>query len=757
MNYSKFFVLIALLAFLSSVQAATSSTTVCSNISFKVTSDYSNGTFTVSVTDQNGYIDGLPPPKYFGTSNANAFEDLNIFVPAGVNLISSNNVSISHSTASYSFDMNNSTTSFDVNFKLTDVNSVLPLCDINHTVEYEADLNAGISPSVSGTQTLGVPFTFGVLMTNKGAQDANHVVVSLNPSTSTVFDSNVSAYAGFQLAGSNASNSRHFNVNPLTCGSTSLGAIVTYQNLNGTPKPSVSISKDFNFVGPNLRVSDLTFNNSNPIDGNIVRISAVIQNTGDTNISTPFDVNFLNSQGQIDKNTVSSLDANSSVTVSIDWNTSNKTGNHVVKVVADGSKAIAECSETNNDLNQLITVQPSNPGSFDLNAVSFTASSSSITVGSSVTLTAVFKSQVSSVIGVTVKLKEGSTDLNSQSLDLTAGQEKTLTYSITPSSVATHTYTFSLDPENSFNESSETDNNLSVSVVVNAAPSQNSGGGTTNPPAPGGSPTTPLQPKTTIELETNKEVKVTPDSIKKVLEEINVEKNSVALEALNNRVEFSRDLKVEKTVQGSKESFASTIGVSVSNPGTEILKNVKVVEVVPKEIAFDANELSSSFEFIVLKSDPVIQFIVKELKAGETVKLSYTVKKKVTQEAFNLFAAPLVVDLTLPEKSKTITSEPKTSNLCESISCNDNNPCTIDSCNSSNGTCSYSNEVNGISCADNKVCSNGSCVAIELKTPPTGLLGLGGIENTALGIGAVLLLLITGYYLFTVKRKKKNR
>ena len=61
---------------------------------------------------------------------------------------------------------------------------------------------------------------------------------------------------------------------------------------------------------------------------------------------------------------------------------------------------------------------------------------------------------------------------------------------------------------------------------------------------------------------------------------------------------------------------------------------MKVVEIIPKEIASDASEISSVYNFRVILADPVIEFNIPLLMAGQTIELTYQVQENVTKEQF---------------------------------------------------------------------------------------------------------------------------
>lgn len=71
--------------------------------------------------------------------------------------------------------------------------------------------------------------------------------------------------------------------------------------------------------------------------------------------------------------------------------------------------------------------------------------------------------------------------------------------------------------------------------------------------------------------------------------------------------------------------FDYSIEVSVKNNSNSPLTDVRVIEVVPKEVAESASLILSDFSFNVLVDDPVLEFIVPSLAAGEETKILYSV------------------------------------------------------------------------------------------------------------------------------------
>ena len=104
--------------------------------------------------------------------------------------------------------------------------------------------------------------------------------------------------------------------------------------------------------------------------------------------------------------------------------------------------------------------------------------------------------------------------------------------------------------------------------------------------------------------------------------------------AENGDLEIVRELTVTKTVSGGVTSYESEFVLVVKNNSQKNLREVKVVEIIPKEIASDASEISSVYNFRVILADPVIEFNIPLLMAGQTIELTYQVQENVTKEQF---------------------------------------------------------------------------------------------------------------------------
>ena len=104
---------------------------------------------------------------------------------------------------------------------------------------------------------------------------------------------------------------------------------------------------------PDFSVSSITFNNSTPIHGDAVKITALIQNSGKANASNVLIRFYNDNVGIGDK--IISVANNSIESVSLDWVSIG--GDYTIKVKADPTNALIESNENNNSLTKGIQVR----------------------------------------------------------------------------------------------------------------------------------------------------------------------------------------------------------------------------------------------------------------------------------------------------------------------------------------------------------------------------------------------------------------
>ncbi len=237
----------------------------------------------------------------------------------------------------------------------------------------------------------------------------------------------------------------------------------------------------------------------------------------------------------------------------------------------------------------------------------------------------------------------------------------------------------------------------------------------------------------------------TNSSIQELLSESGFSQNEInaALE-IAGKIQVRRRIQVEKkSTDEGWDAFEAQISLTFSNNGDTELRNVKIVERVPKELAIRSAQVISDSPFIVLEDDPIIQFGIASLKPNSSSTFVYSIGKpsRIEEETFDSFSPPVVLSLqevenTGPAVDCSLDNE-----------CNDNNTCTRDRC--VNNKCVFSAGEDGLVCGFGKECRNGFCTEVpssSAATQPPADYGL-------IALAAVIVLAI-GIYVFSKTRKK---
>jgi len=110
---------------------------------------------------------------------------------------------------------------------------------------------------------------------------------------------------------------------------------------------------------------------------------------------------------------------------------------------------------------------------------------------------------------------------------------------------------------------------------------------------------------------------------------------------------ITQAIKVEKITSSTGAiSYKTTVTMTVKNKTGNDWENITVVVEVPKAIATDASEISSTYTMNVLKADPIIEFVVPEVKAGQSADITYSVGKEVGDSAAAEMSAPILTGYT---------------------------------------------------------------------------------------------------------------
>jgi len=171
----------------------------------------------------------------------------------------------------------------------------------------------------------------------------------------------------------------------------------------------------------------------------------------------------------------------------------------------------------------------------------------------------------------------------------------------------------------------------------------------------------------------------------------------------HKKIEVNREILVQKEIETG--NISTTISIILKNNTDRELRNIKVIDKIPKSVAESTDDIKTSYFFAVLEEDPTVQFTVPSIKPNSTVKVIYAIDAEVKEEQFTEFIPPIVPELI--EFFQGLT--------CEAINCNDDNPCTLDRCY--NTECSYIAVQDGTGCGFGKECSAGICRNIDTVGP----------------------------------------
>lgn len=228
--------------------------------------------------------------------------------------------------------------------------------------------------------------------------------------------------------------------------------------------------------------------------------------------------------------------------------------------------------------------------------------------------------------------------------------------------------------------------------------------------------------------------KPTPADIKAVLSSAGYSLAAIekATEA-SAKVSAERSVVVEEVFVSGTTTFETKVAINVSNSSGKPLQNIKIVESIPKSIAQDATVISSDYGFRVLVSDPVLEFTVPLLSAGETAKVEYTVDAEASEDSLKEWFAPFASSFEQASAERACSSD---------ADCADDNACTNDRC--VDGVCAFASLPNGTSCGVGKVCSNAVCVDESLAEG----IKVAGFDAVTV-IVVLVVVLVAAYYAYS--------
>lgn len=136
----------------------------------------------------------------------------------------------------------------------------------------------------------------------------------------------------------------------------------------------------------------------------------------------------------------------------------------------------------------------------------------------------------------------------------------------------------------------------------------------------------------------------TDENAKQALAEI---KETVSSSS-SNAIQITTKLEVFNITskQTNKTSVVSKITLTIK-AGRD-MKDVKVVEIIPKDVASSVASVVFKVQPAILQSDPIVQWTFDSLQNGETKDLSYTVNKKLSSISSTSFAAAKISEAAQP-------------------------------------------------------------------------------------------------------------
>lgn len=99
---------------------------------------------------------------------------------------------------------------------------------------------------------------------------------------------------------------------------------------------------------------------------------------------------------------------------------------------------------------------------------------------------------------------------------------------------------------------------------------------------------------------------------------------------LKNTQKLRNKTTINKTIKYDEKENKSEIIITIKPKKGEIIRNLTIIEEIPKNIAENANELEFNIQPIILEEDPLIMWSFA--KVDEELTLTYKVNKKITPE-----------------------------------------------------------------------------------------------------------------------------
>ncbi len=105
---------------------------------------------------------------------------------------------------------------------------------------------------------------------------------------------------------------------------------------------------------------------------------------------------------------------------------------------------------------------------------------------------------------------------------------------------------------------------------------------------------------------------------------------------------IARDVEVIRiTDPEMRRRYKSLIRITVTNRDNTTQRNLSLIESIPKEIAESSFEISTLSQFVVIREDPVIEFLLPDLEPDESYIIDYNINKQLTSRLIAAFMSPI--------------------------------------------------------------------------------------------------------------------
>nr|WP_319374733.1 CARDB domain-containing protein [uncultured Methanobacterium sp.] len=321
-----------------------------------------------------------------------------------------------------------------------------------------ADLIPTTITTNSSTMYTGLPYTVNVTIWNNGTLAANNFNVTLYDGTTPIGQQTVSTLSP------GATTTLNYTYTTNTPGTHTLKAQVDPNNTifenhedNNEKTNNIPITPIADLIPELIATPGTIYTGVNST------VNVTVKNNGTTN-ATSFTVKLFDNTTEIGQQTVTGLNAGSTIILNFTWFPITP-GTHTLKAVADTGNTVLENFENNNEIDKIVSVTaiadliPTNitaPGTMYTN-VPYTVN---VTIWNKGTLAA---------NNFNVTLYDGTTQIGQQTITtLTPGATTTLNYTFTTNTPGTHTLKAQVDPNNTIPENNENNNIITTNTTVTA-------------------------------------------------------------------------------------------------------------------------------------------------------------------------------------------------------------------------------------------------------------------------------------------------